>query len=104
MADPSMSQDAIAEDDLRPEYDFKSLRVVARGAERGGATDAASRPKSIELAPDLTEAFPDSESGNQALRMLLKLARSRVAPQVKLVGLLYSDQRDAGSTECPPLQ
>lgn len=59
------------DDDLRPEYDFHSLQVVARGPGR--------RHKTIELAPDLADAFPDSAAVNEALRLLLKLAKTQVA-------------------------
>ncbi len=62
-----------SEDDLRSEYDFHSLQVVARGPGR------QRQSKTIDLAPDVADAFPDSESVNQALRLLLKLARSQVA-------------------------
>ena len=61
------------EDDSRPEYDFRSLRVVARGPGR-----KAPKPSSIQLAPDVAEAFPDSESVNEALRMLMRVARTQV--------------------------
>jgi len=64
---------ATSDSDLRPEYDFHSLEVVARGPGR------QRQPKTVELAPDVADAFPDSESVNQALRLLLKLARSQVA-------------------------
>ena len=61
------------QDDLRPEYDFRSLRVVARGPGR-----KASKPSSIKLAPDVAEAFPDSESVNEALRLLMRVARTQL--------------------------
>ena len=60
-------------DDLRPEYDFRSLRVVARGSAR-----VAQRVKTIQLEPDVAAAFPDSDSVNEALRLLLKLANQQV--------------------------
>ena len=64
---------ATSDPDLRPEYDFHSLEVVARGPGR-------QRPATtVELEPDVAEAFPDSKSVNQALRLLLKLAKSQVA-------------------------
>lgn len=63
------TSDQEPEDDLRPEYDFSSLRVVARGPGRKG-------PKGItvQLAPDVAEAFPDSDSVNDALRLLIQAA------------------------------
>ena len=61
------------QDDLRPEYDFRSLRVVASGP---GRKSPKSRP--IQLAPDVAEVFPDSQSVNEALRMLMRVAKSQM--------------------------
>ena len=65
-----MKKDSDLEDDLRPEYDFRSLRVVARGPGR-------AKPGEIQiyLAPDVAEVFPDSDSVNEALRTLIRLGR-----------------------------
>jgi hypothetical protein len=57
------------EDELRPEYDLKSLRVRKVGpkrAEFGGF---------VQLAPDVAELFPNSESVNEALRFLIRVTR-----------------------------
>ena len=59
-------------DDLRPEYDFRSLRVVARGPGR-----RAPKTPSIQLAADVAKLFPDSQSVNEALRFLVRVARSQ---------------------------
>ena len=63
----------VVQNDLRPEYDFRSLRVVARGPGR-------KTPKSptIQLAPDVAEVFPDSQSVNEALRLLMRVAKSQM--------------------------
>jgi len=61
-------------DDLRPEYDFQALRVVARGPGRrktGGLT--------IQLAPDVAEVFPDAQSVNEALRFLMRVTRKELS-------------------------
>jgi hypothetical protein len=60
-------------DDLRPEYDFRSLRVVARGPgrERPGET-------TIVLEPDVAAVFADSRAVNEALRLLMQVARRQV--------------------------
>ena len=58
-------------DELRPEYDLRSLPVRKVGSERksfGGAT--------VRLEPDVAEVFPDSESVNEALRFLIRIARA----------------------------
>ncbi len=58
------------EDDLRPEYDLRTLRVRKVGPARksfGGQL--------VQLAPDVAEVFPDSESVNEALRFLIRVTR-----------------------------
>lgn len=64
------------EDELRPEYDLRTLRVRKVGPERksfGGQL--------VSLAPDVAEVFPDSESVNEALRFLIRVTReNRPAP------------------------
>jgi hypothetical protein len=57
-------------DDLRPEYDFRALRVVARGPGRKPPKEI-----SVSLAPDVAGTFPDSNSVNEALRFLIRIAK-----------------------------
>jgi hypothetical protein len=65
----------IENDDLRPEYDFASMKGGVRGkyAER-----FAAGTNIVLLEPDVAQAFPTSQSVNEALRMLLQLARGTV--------------------------
>lgn len=58
------------EDELRSEYDVRSLRVrkLGAGRKRFGRT-------AIYLEPDVAEVFPDSNSVNEALRFLMKVTR-----------------------------
>ena len=57
--------------DLRPEYDFsRGKRGVHHEAYRKGTNV-------VFLEPDLIEAFPDSDSVNHALRLLVRLSRSK---------------------------
>lgn len=67
-ANSTISSDA---DDLRPEYDFKNMQVVARGPGRQ-KTQAAT----IRLAPDVAEIFPDEQAVNDALRLLIRIAKT----------------------------
>jgi hypothetical protein len=56
-------------DELRPEYDLRSLRVRKLGHERksfGGV---------IRLEPDVAEVFPDAEAVNEALRFLIRVTK-----------------------------
>jgi hypothetical protein len=68
-----MKKTSEIEDDLRPEYDFRALRVVARGSGRKKPVEI-----SVRLAPDVAEFFPDSDAVNQALRFLLRVTRKEI--------------------------
>jgi hypothetical protein len=62
------------EDDLRTEYDLKSLRVRRLGSGRksfGGVT--------IRLEPDVAEIFPSADAVNEALRFLIRVMRDNQA-------------------------
>jgi RNA-binding protein YlmH len=58
-----------SDDELRPEYDLKSLRVRKLGKERQKFGDL------VRLEPDIIEAFPNAELVNAALRSLLEIAK-----------------------------
>ena len=62
------------DDDLRPEYDFRALRVVARGPGR-----RAPEEISVRLARDVAETFPDSDAVNEALRLLIRIAKGQMS-------------------------
>lgn len=53
-------------DQLLPEYDLKSLTVIARGPGR------QNKPIVIELEPDVARYFPDARAVNEALRTLIR--------------------------------
>ena len=58
------------DDELRPGYDLKSLRVRRLGQGRksfGGSV--------VRLEPDVAEVFPDAESVNEALRFLIRITK-----------------------------
>lgn len=60
------------ETEMRDHYDFT-------GGQRGRY--AGSSPKmarAVVLAPDVAAVFPDAESVNEALRMLVKAARQSI--------------------------
>ena len=60
-------------DELRPEYDLASLTGRVRGKyyER-----ARAGTNLVLLEPEIAEAFPDSKSVNEALGLLLRVART----------------------------
>lgn len=62
-----MSQTFEMDDDLRPEYDFTQLPVVARGQGRKRST------RTVQLDPDVAAMFPDSGAVNEGLRLLMRL-------------------------------
>lgn len=64
------------EDDLRDEYDFSKLQVVARGSER-----RVPNCRMVELAPDVAEIFPDSVAVNEALRFLIRITQDAKAQE-----------------------
>jgi hypothetical protein len=61
------------EDELRPEYDLKALRVRKLGPGRKRFGDV------VRLEPDVAEAFPDSDSVNEALRFLIRVTKENRA-------------------------
>ena len=56
-------------DQLRPEYDLKSLRVRKVGPKRNSFGDF------VQLAPDVAQVFPDADSVNEALRFLIRITQ-----------------------------
>ncbi|MGG6268713.1 hypothetical protein ACQ4M3_20980 [Leptolyngbya sp. AN03gr2] len=63
------------EDELRSEYDLKSLRVRKLGSERKsfGAT-------TVRLEPDVAEIFPSADAVNAALRFLIRVTQENYSP------------------------
>jgi hypothetical protein len=58
------------DDELRPEYDLRSLRARRFGPGRksfGGSV--------VRLEPDVAEVFLDAESVNEVLRFLIRIAK-----------------------------
>ena len=60
-------------DDLRPEYDFASMKGGVRGKYYRQATAGTNL---VLIEPELTTLFPDTESVNRALRLLADSAAS----------------------------
>ena len=63
------------EDDLRPEYDLKSLRVRKLGSGRksfGGST--------VRLETDVAAIFPNADAVNEALRFLIRVTQQKQSP------------------------
>ena len=58
------------DDDLRPEYDLKSLKVRKLGPDRKGFGS-----QTVRLEPDVASAFPNSQAVNEALRFLMRVTK-----------------------------
>ena len=72
--------DANGQDDLRPEYDVSLIRSGVRGKH---AARYRSGTNLVLLAPDVAEAFPDAQAVNDALRLLLKVAKKSASRPAK---------------------
>ena len=58
------------EDELRPEYDLKSLKVRKMGSGRKSFAGTT-----VKLEPDVAEVFPNADAVNEALRFLIRSTR-----------------------------
>ena len=63
-----------AKDELREEYNLSQLQGAVRGKY---AESYRAGTNLVLLAPDVARAFPDDESVNEALRLLIKVAAGR---------------------------
>mgnify|MGYP000117790453 CR=1 FL=1 len=63
----------IPADDMRPEYDFASMKSGVRG-KYAGKSRAGTNVVLIE--PEVTDAFPTEEAVNEALKGVLNTARA----------------------------
>jgi len=61
------------DDELRPEYDLSELKGGVRGKYY---RQAKAGTNLVLIEPDLARAFPDEESVNRALRLLLTAANA----------------------------
>jgi hypothetical protein len=59
----------VADDDIRPEYDF------AKGRPNHYAARFQAGVTVVALDPDVAESFPDSAAVNDALRALVRIAK-----------------------------
>ncbi len=65
-----MKSNSDFEDELRSEYDLKSLKVRKLGSSRKKFGEAI-----VRLEPDVAEIFSSADSVNEALRFLIKITR-----------------------------
>ncbi|MBD1840239.1 hypothetical protein H6F78_22380 [Coleofasciculus sp. FACHB-64] len=63
------------EDEMRSEYDLKSLRVRKLGSQRKSFGETI-----VRLEPDVAEMFPNANAVNEALRFLIKVMQENQPP------------------------
>jgi hypothetical protein len=68
--------------ELRDEYDFSKMTALPKGRY---APQRRAGKNIILLAPDVMRAFPTDESVNQALRLVMQMARIPSKRRVKRV-------------------
>ncbi len=67
--------DTPVDDELRAEYDLSQLQ----GGVRGKYVERYNQGTNLVLlAPDVAEVFPSDEAVNEALRLLMKIAKAQV--------------------------
>lgn len=75
------------EDELRSEYDLKSLRVRKLGSERknfGAIT--------VRLEPDVAEIFPSADAVNAALRFLIRVTQQNYSPEPETQSIIKTEE------------
>jgi hypothetical protein len=60
---------------LRPEYDLSQLKGALRGKY---AAQYQQGTNLVRLDDDVAQAFPNDEAVNEALRLLMKIAKKQV--------------------------
>ncbi len=65
------------DDDLRPQYDLSQLKGGVRGKYYRQAT---AETNLVVIDPELADVFPDTESVNRALRLLVDAADAAAGP------------------------
>ena len=63
----------VLDDDMRPEYDFASMKGGVRGTYAKRSREGTNI---VMLAPEVVEAFPTEDSVNEALRGVLSTTRA----------------------------
>ena len=67
--------DAEFDDELRAEYDLSRLQGGVKGKYVQRYNEGTNL---VLLAPDVAEVFPTDEAVNEALRLLIKIAKAQV--------------------------
>ena len=68
------AESEMEDDELRPEYVFSELKGRTRGKYAERYKEGMNL---VLLEPDVAAAFPDAKAVNEALRLLMKVARAQ---------------------------
>jgi len=89
-----MKKDTKINDELRPEYDMKSL---LKNGVRGKYTARYNAGTNLVLLePDVAKAFPNEKAVNEALKLVIKLTRIQEAANPQTFRI---PERDSIKTE-----
>jgi hypothetical protein len=80
------------DDDLRPEYDLSQLKGGVRGKYYRQATAGTNL---VLIERELADVFPDSESVNRALRLLVNTAAAAAGTARRRLGASNNRPRSA---------
>ena len=69
--------------ELRDEYDLSTMTIVAKGRYAPGRRVGNNV---VVLAPDVAQAFPTDDAVNEALRLVLQIARVPVKVPEPVMG------------------
>ena len=69
-----MKNDSEMQDEMRPEYDLKSLQARRLGSGRKSFGETT-----VRLEPDVAAMFPNSDAVNEALRFLIRVMQENQA-------------------------
>ena len=80
--------------DLGDEYDLAKMTIVAKGRY---APERRAGKNVVLLAPDVVRAFPTDDSVNEALRLVMQMARIPGKRKAKAAGTRKAKARTATS-------
>ncbi len=73
-----MKSNEAEEGEMRPEYDFSQLKGRVRGKYVERYREGTNL---VLLDPDVAAVFPDAQAVNEALRLLMKVAKTQVSSE-----------------------
>ncbi len=82
------------DDELRPEYDLSQLKGGVRGKYYREATAGTNL---VLIEPELADVFPDADSVNRALRLLVETAAAVARPSQRRGRTSASTRRSKGA-------